>query len=114
MKVSRMRVDLDPRSPGAPSWPAGLDVRTFTPEDARSLHSLIEHSYRAGGGSVAAFDAWFADMTGDAEYDPALWFLAEHRSGPVGAVLCWSSGFVKDLVVRESWRGRGIGEALVR
>jgi len=56
-----MRVDLDPRSSGAPSWPARLDVRTFTPEDARSLHSLIEHSYRAGGGSVAAFDAWFAD-----------------------------------------------------
>jgi ribosomal protein S18 acetylase RimI-like enzyme len=114
MKVSRMRVDLDPRSPGAPSWPAGLDVRTFTPEDARSLHSLIEHGYRAGGGSVAAFDAWFAGMTGDAEYDPALWFLAEHRSEPVGAVVCWSSGFVKDLVVRESWRGRGLGEALMR
>lgn len=31
-----------------------------------------------------------------------------------GATLCWTSGFVKDLVVRESWRGRGLGEALMR
>jgi GNAT superfamily N-acetyltransferase len=114
MKVLRVRVDLDWRSSGAPAWPAGIDVRTSRPEDARSFHSLLEHGCRAGGGSVATFDAWLADMTGDAEYGPALWFFAEDRSGPVGAILRWSSGFVKDFVVRESWRGRGIGEALVR
>jgi ribosomal protein S18 acetylase RimI-like enzyme len=114
MKVLRMRADPEPRSLRAPVWPDGVDVRTFTPSDARSLHALLEHGYRAGGGSVAAFEAWLPQMTGDAEYDPELWFLAEHDSVPIGAVLCWTSGFVKDLVVRESWRGRGLGEALMR
>jgi ribosomal protein S18 acetylase RimI-like enzyme len=109
-----MRADLEPRSLRAPPCPGGIDVRTFTPNDAGSLHSLLEHGYRAGGGSVAAFEAWLAQMTGDAEYNPELWFLAEKRSGLVGAVLGWTSGFVKDLVVRESWRGRGVGEALMR
>jgi ribosomal protein S18 acetylase RimI-like enzyme len=83
-------------------------------EDAMAVHSLLEHGYRAGGGSVAAFEAWLPQMTGDAAYDPELWFLAENRSVAVGAVVCWTSGFVKDLVVRESWRGRGVGEALMR
>ena len=32
----------------------------------------------------------------------------------VGTVLCWTSAFVKDLVVRESRRRRGLGEALLR
>jgi ribosomal protein S18 acetylase RimI-like enzyme len=112
--VLRMRADLAPRSLRAPSWPEGIDVRTFTPKDARSLHSLLEHGYRAGGGSVAAFEAWLPQMTSDAEYDPELWFLSENRSVLVGAVLCWTSGFVKDLVVRESWRSRGVGKALMR
>ena len=53
-------------------------------------------------------------MTGDAEFDASVWFLAESREMLVGAVLCWTSAFVKDLVVRESWRRRGLGEALLR
>ena len=28
-------------------------------------------------------------------------------------MLCWTSAFVKDVVVRESWRRRGLGEALL-
>jgi ribosomal protein S18 acetylase RimI-like enzyme len=32
---------------------------------------------------------------------------------PTGAVLCWTSAFAKDLVVHESWRRRGLGEALL-
>jgi ribosomal protein S18 acetylase RimI-like enzyme len=99
---------------GAPLWPAAIDVRTFIPEDARSVHSLLEHGYRAGGGSVPAFDVWLPEMLGDAEYDPELWFVAHDHSVLVGAVLCWTSAFVKDLVVQETWRGRGIGEALMR
>jgi ribosomal protein S18 acetylase RimI-like enzyme len=53
-------------------------------------------------------------MAADEEFDPELWFLAQ--SGPMlaGAVLCWTSAFVKDVVVHESWRRRGVGEALMR
>ncbi|HET7047831.1 MAG TPA: GNAT family N-acetyltransferase [Solirubrobacteraceae bacterium] len=74
---------------------------------------MLEHGYRRGGGSVAAFETWLAAMTTDEEFDPQLWFLAESQERPVGAVLCWTSAFVKDVVVHESWRRCGLGEALL-
>jgi ribosomal protein S18 acetylase RimI-like enzyme len=53
-------------------------------------------------------------MTSDTEFDPQLWFLAEAEGGSLaGAALCWTSEFLKDLVVHESWRGRRLGAALV-
>jgi ribosomal protein S18 acetylase RimI-like enzyme len=112
--VLRMRIDLDPAVVREPRWPVGVSVRAFTPADAERLHSLLVHGYRHGGGAVAEFRTWLPQMTGDEEYDPSLWLLAEAQSELVGAILCWSSGFVKDLVVRESWRGRGLGEGLLR
>ena len=112
--VLRMRIDLGPSALQRPRWPHGVAVRTFTASDATLLHSLLTHGYRHGGGHVAPFGEWLPSMTGDDEYDPALWFLAEAHAELAGAALCWTSAFVKDLVVHESWRGRGLGEALMR
>jgi ribosomal protein S18 acetylase RimI-like enzyme len=113
LEVLRMRVELSPARLREPIWPGGVRPRAFEPGDARSLHSLLEHGYRAGGGSVAAFEPWRAQMTTDEEFDPELWFLADARGVLVGAVLCWTSAFVKDVVVHESWRRRGVAEALL-
>jgi ribosomal protein S18 acetylase RimI-like enzyme len=113
LEVLRMRVELSPARLVEPTWPDGVAARSFEPGDARSLHSLLEHGYRRGGGSVAAFETWLPQMTTDEEFDPELWFLAESEGMLVGAVLCWTSAFVKDVVVHESWRRRGIAEALL-
>lgn len=112
-EVLRMRVEL-PGLPGEPAWPDGVVLRTFEPGDARALHALLVHAYRRGGGVVAPFAEWFPRMTGDEEFDPELWFLAQAGGELAGAALCWTSAFVKDLVVHESWRRRGLGEALLR
>lgn len=112
--VLRMRIELDPSALQPPQWPIYVDVRSFTIGDAEPLHSLLVGAYRHGEGGVADLPTWTAQMTGDEEYDPALWTLAEANDRLVGAVLCWTSGFVKDLVVQEAWRGRGLGEALLR
>ncbi|MBV9338764.1 MAG: GNAT family N-acetyltransferase [Solirubrobacterales bacterium] len=112
--VWRMRVELDPAGVRVPIWPDGVRVRTFGDGDAGSLHSLLVHGYRHGGGAVAPFETWLPQMTTDEEFDSEVWFLAESRAVLVGAALCWSSAFVKDFVVRESWRRRGVGEALLR
>ncbi len=109
-----MRVVLDPAAIREPVWPAGVRVRGFRPADAEPLHALLVHGYRHGGGSVSQFEAWLPQMTGDEEFDPALWFLAEADGALAGAALCWTSVFVKDLVVHESWRRQGLGEALLR
>src|SRR5690349_2167872 len=113
-EVLRMRVELDGAALRHPRWPEGVRVRSFTPNDAELLHALLAHGYRHGGRSVATFDTWLAQMTTDEEFDSALWFLAGAHGTLVGAVLCWTSAFVNDLVVHESWRRRGLGEALLR
>jgi ribosomal protein S18 acetylase RimI-like enzyme len=112
--VWRMRVDLGPQVLRVPAWPEAIRVRTFSPGDAEPLHALLVHGYRNGGGRVAELAAWLPQMTTDAEFDPELWFLAVSSTTLVGAALCWTSAFVKDLVVHESWRRRGLGEALLR
>jgi ribosomal protein S18 acetylase RimI-like enzyme len=121
-----MRVELDRSLVSEPTWPDGIELRSFTDDYAGALHALLVHGYRHGGGSVAPFDAWLPQMTGDEEFDPDLWFLAESdpaeqdvelvsgEAALAGAALCWTSAFVKDLVVHEAWRRRGLGEALLR
>jgi ribosomal protein S18 acetylase RimI-like enzyme len=108
-----MRIDLRDVPVAEPAWPDGIRARTFRDDDARALHALLEHGYRRGGGSVEAFDTWLPRMTTDEEFDRDLWFLAEADDEVAGAALCWTSAFVKDLVVHESWRRRGLGEALL-
>ena len=78
------------------------------------MHTLLEHGCRNGAGSVGPFETWLTEMTGDPEFGAELWFLAESGGALVGAVLCWTSGFVTDVVVHESWRRPGLGGALLR
>ncbi|MDX6526249.1 MAG: hypothetical protein QOI43_1760 [Gaiellales bacterium] len=109
-----MRVELGTAVLQDPTWPAQIRARSFRPDDAHSLHRLLEHAYRRGGGSVAPFETWLPRLTGDDEFDPALCFVAGSGSELAGVAVCSTSGFVKDLVVHESWRGQGLGEALLR
>jgi len=109
----RMRIDLPAATP-APVWPDGVAPRTFRDDDAPALHALLVHGYRHGGGSVAPFAAWLRALTGDEEFEPALVVLAMAGDRLAAASICWSSAFVKDLVVHEEWRRRGLGEALLR
>jgi ribosomal protein S18 acetylase RimI-like enzyme len=109
----RMRIDLRGEIP-QPAWPEGSHVRAFHPSDATRLHALLEHGYRKGGGSVEPFDVWLPALTGDSEFDPELCFLVEAGDELVAAQICWTSAFVKDIVVHETWRRHGLGEALLR
>src|SRR5207253_2807080 len=63
----------------APTWPAGIAARTFEPADGRSVHALLDEAY--GGWDEAyvplAHGDWLRSMTGDAEFDPTVWWLAE-------------------------------------
>ena len=108
-----MRVDL-PCEMSAPTWPDGTEVRGFRASDAKALHALLEHGYRNGGGSVAPFGVWLPALVGDSEFDPETCFLVTAGGELAAASICWTSAFVKDLVVHEGWRRRGLGEAILQ
>src|SRR3954449_5083613 len=113
LELLRMRIDL-PAEIQAPVWPDDCSVGAFDDSQAVRLHALLQHGYRRGGGSVEAFDRWLPWLIGDSEFDPQLCFLVASRDDLPAAAICWSSGFVKDLVVRESRRRAGLGENLLR
>ncbi len=110
-----MRRALD-RPIDDPVPPAGIAFRTFETADAEAVHSLLDEAYSAWDKSYVpmAHADWVAWMTGDSEFDASVWWLAEREGELVGCALYWSSGWLKDVVVQEIERGRGLGAALVR
>lgn len=107
----RLRRDLSSPFP-EPSWPAGFVMRTLTPTEAPALHALITTVF--DDGADGPFEVWWPKHSGDPEFDPELCFLVFAPGGAlVGAALCWTSGFIKDLAVHPSVRRLGLGEALM-
>ena len=79
-----------------------------------ALHRLLQLSYAGGGGTVGSFDQWWWPLVEDSEFDPALVLIAADAPGtPVGLAQCWTSGFLKDLVVAPDARDRQIGSWLL-
>jgi ribosomal protein S18 acetylase RimI-like enzyme len=99
-----------------PEWPPGIDVRRFDPADSTAVHALLDQAYGGWDSTYVPLGHgdWLRAMTGDVEFDPTVWWLAERDRTVVGCALWWSSGWLKDVVVRESERGRGLGAGLIR
>lgn len=104
--------------PGAPALPEGLVIETFRVEDARSFHHALEESFRDHWEFQGrAFDEWWEQRSGAADFDPSLWFLVRDGEEVVAAARNDSNrnggGWVAALGVRRPWRGRGLGRALL-
>ena len=81
-----------------------------------AVHALLDQAYGGWDSTYVplAHGDWLRAMTGDVEFDPSVWWLAERDRVAVGCALWWSSGWLKDVVVRENERARGLGTALIR
>jgi predicted N-acetyltransferase YhbS len=95
--------------------PAGVAIRTFRPDDALAVHALLDEAYGAWDPVYVPIvhADWVSWMTSDAEFDADLWWLAERDGELVGCALHWTSGWLKDVAVRDSERGQGLGASLV-
>ena len=121
--VHRLRIDLQPHQPVSMSNPPGVQIVPFEPsEDAwRTLHSVLQHSFAEHWGYVpVAYDAFRASHAADPAPDLSVWRVAVVDNRMVG-VACASGrnaedsgGWVADLGVLASHRGRGIARALLQ
>lgn len=107
-----MRRDLIDELP-AVAWPAGLHLSEYHPALADAVHQLLGLGYQDGSGQVPTLDTWRASVETDAEYDPTLCFIAVDAQGIVGVAQCWTSAYIKDLVVHPRAQGQGLGRALL-
>jgi ribosomal protein S18 acetylase RimI-like enzyme len=109
----RMRRDLNGEALSA-GRRAGWTTRAFTAQDASAVHDLLRLGYADGGGEVGPFEQWWPALRDDEEYSPELCILAvDAHDRVVGVAQCWTSGFIKDLVVHPDHRRQGIAEGLL-
>ena len=95
------------------TWPQGIVLSQYRPELAEAVHRLMELGYQQGGGRVPALDVWQQRFETDPEYDPSLCFVALDAEGIVGVCQCWTSAYIKNLVVHPRAHGLGLGRALL-
>ncbi|MBN1563348.1 MAG: GNAT family N-acetyltransferase [Anaerolineae bacterium] len=119
----RMSVDLtQPLTPIAP--PAGFTLRPFDPDQhAQAVYEVDREAFMQGGGkeSPMGLAAWHARYIAADHFDPDLWVVVWRDETPVG--MAFSQPFdpiqtdlawITHLAVLPAWRGRGLGEALLR
>jgi mycothiol synthase len=119
---SRMVGELEDDLP-EPSWPPGVQVRTFDrARDEQRVFEVQEETFSdMWEYEPQPIEEWREWMYG-ARHDPALWFLAETDAGELAALcLCRTHdsadedmGWISVLGVRRPWRRRGLALALLR
>ncbi len=113
--MERHLTDVDPDPPA----PGGFDVRRVdATRELETLHACLEEAFADHYGWVTQpFEYWMAETFTSEQWDPELAWLAWEGDQLAGAALSRIAdgiGWVGDLVVRRPWRGRGLGEALLR
>jgi len=84
------------------------------------VHALLDEQYAGWDQTYVgrSHEGWLTFMTKHDDFDPAMWFLVERDGELIACALHWKEsqgrGWVKDIVVRESERGRGLAKALLQ
>jgi mycothiol synthase len=115
----KMEIRLGDAAPEPPAPPSGITIRHFVPDrDDRTVHAVVEAAFAEHWGWVArTFEEWWPAYGGREGLDPELWLLANDGPETVGVMLGWvieGRGDIGTLGVCKPWRGRGLGECLVR
>ncbi|HEY2355209.1 MAG TPA: GNAT family N-acetyltransferase [Gaiellaceae bacterium] len=117
-----MRTDFTDAPPQPGAALEGVVVDTFRDQDGDQLREAINEVFRPDPFfDVLSPERFRTAYLGHRDFDPSLWLLAHHATELVGFVLAFPEalaepgiGWVESLGVRSRWRGRGIGESLLR
>jgi mycothiol synthase len=103
-----------------PTLPAGVTLRTFEPgRDDRATFELIDTAFSdwPDRDPSMGFEDYAASYLRREDFDPGLTFLLEDAGELVGVSMCLvydGEGWIQQLAVKRSHRGRGLGGALLR
>jgi len=108
-------------APAAPQLPADITIRRFVKDhDEQVTYQTDEEASKDKGyHDPLSYEGWVKRMGMDTEsFDPGLWFLACDDNEVAGVALNVfkkesNTGWVDHLSVRQAWRKRGIGKALL-
>jgi GNAT superfamily N-acetyltransferase len=117
-RFQHMRIELDAEPP-APGWPDGLTYGRFDEVDAEAFHAALEDAFADHWEWKAlAFADWRRLELEREGYTPELWSVVRAGDEIVAGTVCLpdrlGAGWVARVFTRRAWRGRGVGEALVR
>ena len=96
-----------------PVWPGGISLVNFTENNALQAYQLLQLPDQDTANDKTTFIDWWTALTSDGEYDPSLCFLIYDEIGLVGFAQCWTSAFIKDLVIHPRRRRQGLGALLL-
>jgi mycothiol synthase len=113
----RMTIELD-GPPPAPEWPGGLEVAPFAESEAEAFHAALDEAFVKEWGHERESSVDWRARRERAGFDPTLWFAAKDADEIAAAMICdeerFGMGWIASIGVREPWRRRGLGLALLR
>jgi mycothiol synthase len=114
--IYRMGVDLTGKMMVQPA-PEGIEIRLFREEQAAVMRDTMNEAFTDHfRQSEEPFDAWRRRLLGHPHFDPDLWLVAWDGDEPAGGLICFDHddlAYVQGVAVREPWRRRGLGLALL-
>jgi mycothiol synthase len=117
-RFRRMAVDL--QSAPDPEPPPGVELRALRPGEEPAVHELLEEAFAEHWEHRRrTFDEYAERTFARDDYDPSLCVVAEADGELAGASLNWWKdvgdwGWIGTIGVPARFRGRGIGEVLMR
>ena len=113
----RMAIEMR-KGPPTPTRVEGVSIRPFRRNaDAEAVWTLMNESFQDHFRYVAKpFDEWKQERIGHPAFDSTLWHVAWHRKDIVGFLMASNFpdlGWISNIGVRKSARGRGVGTALL-
>lgn len=119
---SSFTMEIEVADTAFPELPEGIVVQPYRPEDADELRAALNETFAEDPFfhtvSPSNFREFYLRARG---FDPGLWLLAWDGDELAGFALAYAGrggdldlGWVGTLGVREPWRRRGLGKALLR
>ena len=117
-RFRQMEIEVKPGF-AAPTPPSGIELRRLDPEsDLPVAHRVLQKAFEDHWDhSPTTFEEFLDRSVRQDDFDPALWILAFDTGEPVGVLYGAADpdrGWIVDLGVLRSHRGRGIATALLQ